>query len=211
MGAWDGYTRDAEIGSGGDFPVVEDGLFEAQIQDITEPRDGTDFNGQPCKKFVIKWEIVSEDVAPDTVLWQYVTLPPKYLEEGVLSEKSNLHKVMTALGFDLSGRFRVNPPSWQGMEARVLVENFPVTDEAGVVKMRPKLDEDGNAVVDKNGNAVLVPVTKPRITKVSAKRQKGNSARNNGNGGGQPPKREPVAASNSRRGGAPFGQDDEEE
>ena len=99
MGAWDSYTRDAEIGSGGgDFPVVEDGLFEAIIQDITEPRDGTDYNGDPCKKFVIKWEITSEDVAPDTVLWQYVTLPPKYLQEGVLSEKSNLYKVMTALG-----------------------------------------------------------------------------------------------------------------
>lgn len=187
MGAWDSYTRDAEIGSGGgDFPVVEDGLFEAIIQDITEPRDGTDYNGDPCKKFVIKWEITSEDVAPDTVLWQYVTLPPKYLQEGVLSEKSNLYKVMTALGFDLAGRFRVDPPSWQGMEARVLVENFPVLDDMG----KPKVGEDGKKL------------TKPRITAVKAPRKSPVKA-------SPTPKREPVGAA-AKRGGAPFGEDDEE-
>ena len=138
MGIWDSYTKDAEKSTGGgDFPEAPDDLYDAMVQDVTEPRTGPDlFNpGKEKTDFIVKWELTSGGVPDGTTLWQYVTLPEQYLENGYLSDKSNLYKVMDALGFDLEGRFTVNPPEWQGMPARVMVENKPNKDG----ELRPKI------------------------------------------------------------------------
>ena len=138
MGIWDSYTKDAEKSTGGgDFPDVPDDLYDAMVQDVTDPRTGPDlFNpGKEKTDFIVKWELTSGGVPDGTTLWQYVTLPEQYLENGYLSDKSNLYKVMDALGFDLEGRFTVNPPEWQGMPARVMVENKPNKDG----ELRPKI------------------------------------------------------------------------
>lgn len=135
--SWDQYTKQAEVGGGGEFPEVSDDLYDAIIQDVTEPRTGPDpFNlGKEKIDFIVKWELTSGDVAEGTTLWQYVTLPEAYLSDGYLNEKSNLYKLMEALGFDLGGRFKVDPPSWQGLTARVMVENKP--DKQG--ELRPRI------------------------------------------------------------------------
>jgi hypothetical protein len=147
---WDTYTKTAEVSTGGDYPEVEDDLYDAVVQDISEPTEEPNKfkqkDGDPdfVTRFYISWELTSGDT-PATIR-QYITLPPAYLSSGALNEKSTLHKVMTALGYDLSGRFKVNPPEWQGQEARVMVES-------------PR-DADG------------VQTGWPRITGVKPKRQK---------------------------------------
>lgn len=118
---WDQYTKDAEVGTGGDIPLVPEDLYDAMVQDVTEPREST-YEGKAQQRFIVKWEITSGDVPEGTTLWQYITLPDGYLQDGILGEKSNLYKTMKALGIDMEGRFRVDPPSWQGMEARIMVE-----------------------------------------------------------------------------------------
>ena len=122
---WEQYTKTAEATSGGDWPEIPDDLYEATIIDVSEPETGADkFNpGKMRTQFHVVWELDSADLPEGTTRWQYVALPEKYLEDGFLSEKSNLYQLMDALGFDLSGQFEVDPPSWIGMKARVMVEN----------------------------------------------------------------------------------------
>ena len=87
----------------------------------TRPNPFAD-DGSEHTQFFITWELLSDELDADTTVRQYVTIPPSYLGRGVLDDRSNLHKVMTGLGFDLSARFRVDPPSWIDMHARVLTE-----------------------------------------------------------------------------------------
>lgn len=137
MTSWDNYTKDAEQGQG-EWVDISDDLYAAMIKDIGEPETKPDtFNpGKERTQFHITWEL-SGDVPEGTTLRQWVTIPEGYINDGYLSEKSNLFKVMEALGFDLSGRFRVDPPSWQGLEARVLVENKPNKDG----DLRPRITD----------------------------------------------------------------------
>lgn len=141
--SWSGKTRDAEVGGGGDIPNIPDDIYDAIIKDVSEPTTSV-YDGKEREQFYITWELTSGDVVGESVR-QYITLPEVYLNEGYLSEKSNLYKVMEALGFDLTGRFRVDPPSWQGMEARVDLEQER----------------------DRNGD----PLRWPKVTKVKPKRQ----------------------------------------
>ena len=138
MGAWDNYAKDAEQGTGGEWPEISDDLYPAMIQDISEPATKADpFNaGKEKTDFYITWELYG-DVPDGTTLRQWITIPEGYINDGYLSDKSNLFKLMEALGFDLSGKFRVDPPSWQGMEARVLVENKPNKDG----DLRPRITD----------------------------------------------------------------------
>ena len=128
MSTWDQYTKDAEVSEGGSYPVIDDDLYAAMVQDVSEPTEepnkfkAKDSDPDMVTRFYITWELTSDNVPENTTLRQYITLPEAYLSDGYLNEKSNLHKVMTALGFDLTGRFRVAPAEWNGMEARVMVE-----------------------------------------------------------------------------------------
>jgi len=124
--SWDNYSnKTVTIAAGGDYPEVPDDLYDAMVQDVSDPETRPDpFNeGKEKTDFFVTWEITSGDVKPGTTLRQYVTLPEQFMAEGFLNEKSNLYKLMEALGFDLTGKFKVAPPTWQGMEARVMVEN----------------------------------------------------------------------------------------
>lgn len=124
--SWDKFERESvKISAASEYPEVPDDLYDAMIADISEPETRPDpFNeGKDKTDFFITWEITSGDVRPGTTLRQYVSLPEQFMTEGYLSEKSNLYKVMEALGFDLAGNFKVKPSTWQGMEARVMVEN----------------------------------------------------------------------------------------
>lgn len=120
--SWDDYAKTATKSEGGEWPEVVDDLYDAVIQDVSEPETRPDsFNdGAEKTDFYINWEL-DTDNAP--TLRQYIVLPPAYLSDGFLNEKSNLYKTMVALGFDLDGKFTVNPSEWQGMKARVMVEN----------------------------------------------------------------------------------------
>lgn len=123
------FTREAERGTGFTPADVPDDLYEARIIEVGEPQDVQDiFAKEPGKmktQFYIQWEIKSDDLEEGTSLRQYMTLPDAYLNSGYLNEKSNLFHLMDALGFDMAARFKVDPPSWVGKRARVMVENKP--------------------------------------------------------------------------------------
>lgn len=128
MSVWSTYSKEAEVSTGGDYPIIDDDLYDAVVQDVSEPAEepnkfkAKDTDPDMVTRFYVSWELTSGDAPEGTTLRQYITLPPVYLEDGYLNEKSNLYKVMTALSIDMSGRFRVDPPSWQGAEARIMVE-----------------------------------------------------------------------------------------
>lgn len=183
MGYWDDNAKEAEVGSGGgEFPELEDDLYEAQVADISEPTVETipeqyRKKGGPTERtrFYVSVDLYGDNVPDDCPpLRIYLTVPDGFRNNGVLNEKSKLYEMMTALGYDLSGRFKVDPREWQGQKVRVLVEC-------------PR-DKDG------------VQTGWPKITEVKAVR-KAKPA----------PKREPVAAAAGKRGGAPFGEDDEDD
>lgn len=136
--SWSNYTREAEVGGNGEWPEVPDDLYDARISEISEPRTGPDqFNpGKERTDFYITWELLSGD-AEGVFLRQYVTLPEGFIRDGYLSEKSNLYRIMSALGFDMEGRFTVDPPSWVGKRARVMVENRPNKDG----DLRPRITD----------------------------------------------------------------------
>lgn len=137
---WDTYSKDAEKGTGGDWPEVPDDLYTAMVKDISEPTTEPDmFNpGKERTQFYITWELESDDLPEGTTLRQYLTIPEGYLNDGYLNEKSGLYKVMEALGYDMNARFRVDPRAWQGMEARVMVEN-QVPKGKGEDDRRPRI------------------------------------------------------------------------
>lgn len=126
MSSWDQYTNDkAEVGGQGEWPAVPDDLYDAIVKDVSEPEEQADiFNpGKTRTQFYLTWELAGGDVPEGTTLRQYLSLPESYLSDGYVNEKSNLYKTMEALGYDMGGKFKVDPPSWQGERARVMVEN----------------------------------------------------------------------------------------
>lgn len=186
MTSWDNYAKEAEKGTGGEWPEVPDDLYDAMVQDVSDPETGPDqFNaGKERTQFYITFELVSDELPENTTLRYYVTIPEGYINDGYLSDKSRLYKVMDALGFDMGGRFTVDPRQWQGERVRVMVEN--------------KVSQNSTT-----GEA------RPRITDVKAPRRKGE--RSAAAAPAATPPRKPVAAAAGKRGGAPFGEDDEDD
>lgn len=141
--SWDSYAKTAEVSTGGEWPEMDDDLYDMIVQDVsepvTEPNKFKQKDGDPdfVTRFFITWEITSGNAPEGTTLRQYIALPEAYLNEGYLNEKSKLYGVMSALGFDLTGRFKVNPEDWQGMEARGMVE--APRDKDGVQTGWPKI------------------------------------------------------------------------
>lgn len=125
---WNDYTREAEVGTGGDAPEIPDDLYDARVADVSEPETKPDpfkDDGSTKTQFFIQWELLSDEVPADTTVRQYIALPPGYLENGVLGEKSKLYQVMEALGFDMTGRFKVEPNKWIDKRARVYTSQEP--------------------------------------------------------------------------------------
>lgn len=184
MGYWDENAKEAEAGAGGgDFPELEDDMYDAQVGDISEPTVETipveyQKKGGPTERtrFYVQVELDGENVPEDCPpLRAYMSIPDGFIKSGTLNEKSTLYKWMVALGYDMTGRFRVDPREWQGERVRVIVEC-------------PR-DKDG------------VQTGWPRITDVKAPRKAKPVAK----------KAQPVAATTRSgvRGSAPFDADDE--
>jgi len=137
MPAWTDYPSTGEVGSSWTPPELGDDLYDAVIDEVSEPFEQPKFDdpSQVEEKFWISWRLTGEDVPEDTTLRQYVAIPPKFRSDGFLSAKANLYLLMDTLGFDLSGRFEVDPPSWVGMKARVMIENKANRDGVAVPKI----------------------------------------------------------------------------
>lgn len=141
--SWDQYTKTAEVSTGGEWPELDDDLYDMIVQDVSEPTvepnkfKAKDDDPDTVTRFFITWELTSGNAPEGTTLRQYISLPQAYLEDGYLNERSKLFEVMTALGFDMSGRFKVAPDEWQGIEARGMVE-CP-RDKEGVQTGWPKI------------------------------------------------------------------------
>lgn len=123
--SWSNYSKEAEVGTGGDAPIVPDDLYDARVCFVSEPETKTDIfkdDGSTKTQFYIDYELLSDEVPESTTVRQYISLPPQYLENGVLGEKSTLYAVMEALGFDMDGRFKVEPHKWIDMRCRVMTE-----------------------------------------------------------------------------------------
>lgn len=127
---WNTFTKTATAQSDGDYderPHVPDGTYHADVVKVGEPYDKPNaVSGEIQTKFAVELQLSGRRLKGETpILPSFITLPPKYLDEGFLSEKSNLFKFMKALGIDLSGNFTVDPPSWvdEGLSCDVVVEN----------------------------------------------------------------------------------------
>lgn len=136
--SWNDWSREAEKGTGGEIPELDDDIYNAMIKDVSEPQTRPDpYNqGKDKTDFYITIEVEKAD-GEYVDMRYYVALPEAYINDGYLNEKSKLYKLMETLGYDLTGRFRVNPPEWIGQECRVLVENKPNKDG----EMRPRITD----------------------------------------------------------------------
>lgn len=139
MSEWGSFTKPAQVGSN-DFGdderlVVRDGKYHARCIRIGEPYDKANpQSGEMQTKFCAEWELTNPRNGKVLgALPSFITLPPKFLDEGFLSEKANLYKVMKALGYDMTGRFNVNPPEWaeKSLALDVVVENSDGRDNDG--------------------------------------------------------------------------------
>ncbi len=128
---WNTFSREATATSSDDWDDerahVPDGTYHADVVRVGEPYDKANtISGKMQTKFAVELQLSGKRLKGETpILPSFITLPPKYLDEGFLSEKSNLYKFMKALGADLSGSFTVDPPSWveNGLSCDVVVEN----------------------------------------------------------------------------------------
>ena len=134
----DSFT--VEFSEGVDYPEIEDDMYEAVVADVSEwveepnifkkkPSD-PDFN----TRCFISWELTSGDL-PDNCppLRQYINKPQK----GFINEKSGLYQVLVGLGIPLEGKIVIDPQSWQGAEARVMVET--PRDKDGIATGWPRI------------------------------------------------------------------------
>lgn len=128
---WNNFTGEAQVG-GSDFgdeerPHIPDGTYHAIVERVGEPYDKANpTSGEMQTKFCLELKLSGRRLKGETVvLPSFITLPPKFLNDGYLSEKSNLYKVMKALGYDMSGKFLVDPPAWveEDRFCDVVVEN----------------------------------------------------------------------------------------
>lgn len=135
---WNKFTKDAERGTGYEPPALDDDIYFAEIVEVGEPFDQAKFDDPNViqTRFFVQWQIEGDDVPEDAQLRQYMTLPDAYLNSGYLNEKSNLFILMQNLGYDMTGRFRVNPPEWVGKRARLVVKNKPGKEG----DMRPRIE-----------------------------------------------------------------------
>lgn len=137
---WDEIPEDAESKQSSDWPVIPDDVYNAVITEVGEPYERETPYG-PKKKFAITWTLSGGDLAePVAGFPQFVTIPPKFIETGFLSDKSTLFKIMAALGFDMEKSIKVQPWTWVGKEARVDVEttsNDDGTQTSWIVKVKP--------------------------------------------------------------------------
>lgn len=129
MPTWDDIPDQAEGKHDQDYPVIPSDLYNGEIVRVGDPYESTGEFG-PRTKFVLEWELTGADLGEPVILPQFVTLSPKFLSDGFLSDKSGLHKLMAALGFDMDGKISVKPWEWVGKKARVDVETK--TDTQGV-------------------------------------------------------------------------------
>ena len=132
------FTKEAERGTGYEPPALEDDIYFAEIIEVGEPFDQAKFDDPNVMqtRFFVQWAIEGDDVPEDAQLRQYMTLPDAYLNSGYLNEKSNLFILMQNLGYDMTGRFRVNPPEWVGKRARLVVKNKPGKEG----ELRPRIE-----------------------------------------------------------------------
>lgn len=137
MSTWERFRCTATATSDGDYgprPYVHPGTYHAVVDRVGEPFDiANSQNGEMQTKFVVDFALSGPRLKGEhPVLPAFISLPPKYLDEGFLSEKATLYKVMKAFGFDLSGDFEVNPPAWVGKRScDVVVEDSEKPDKDG--------------------------------------------------------------------------------
>lgn len=124
MSIWQSFVREAEVGTGFIPPDIADDLYDAVVEAVGEPHDQPNpFNpDKPRTVFTVDWRVTGSDY-DGVQLRQWIRIPESFMEFGLLDERSTLYTVLEALGYDLSGRFIVNPPEWVGRAARIMVEN----------------------------------------------------------------------------------------
>jgi hypothetical protein len=123
---WDKYAKDATVSDGGDWPPIDDDIYDATIIDIGEPTTSPNAFNPDVERttFSVKFELDPEKFDNQTWLYKWVALSPSFLESGKIHKKSALYEVMTSLGFDMDDPdLHVDPREWIGTEARVVVKN----------------------------------------------------------------------------------------
>lgn len=137
--AWDDIPEDVTQGGTSDWPVIADDVYDAVIVEVGDPYDKETQYGAR-KKFTLTWELSGGELDEPVQIPQFVSIPPKFIENGFLSDKANLFILMKALGFDMDGAIKVQPPTWKGKRARLATEisqNADGTQTTWITKVMP--------------------------------------------------------------------------
>lgn len=124
---WNDYAKKAVVTEGGDFPPIDDDIYDATIMDIGAPTTSPNLFNPDVERttFAIKFELDPERFENQTWLYKWVALSPSFLESGKIHKKSALYEVMTSLGFDMDAAdLHVDPREWVGTPCRVVVKNL---------------------------------------------------------------------------------------
>jgi len=113
---WEKFSKPATATSGDDFPprpYVRPGTYHALTVAVGEPYDKANFQGEMQTKFAVEFELSGPRLKGETPhIPSFISLPPKFIDEGFLSEKSNLYKLLKAFGTDMGDAFDVFPEMW---------------------------------------------------------------------------------------------------
>lgn len=120
--AWDSYAGEATQSAGGDWPLVPDDIYDAEIVSVGEPYEKDTQFGHKTK-FAVTWKLTGGDLEQPEELPQFLTIPDGLINKGFIGSKSTVFKVMQALGYDMEDSVRFDPRDWIGKKARVDVEN----------------------------------------------------------------------------------------
>lgn len=124
-----------------EIPQVDDGTYRAVIVKVDEG-DFPDGGNPAVKvpKYVVEWQLfeASENEDEEVKLAQFIRIPDGLLNDGFLSEKSNLYGFLRAIGIEVdSESYDIDPPSWLTKWAQVLVENKQIQSGQHAGEWRP--------------------------------------------------------------------------
>ena len=122
--------------TGPEIPAIDDDYYEACIKDVQQ---GATFDGTG-EQFVIEWEMTEgpyKSNGEPMTLRQYVNIPAG-VHDGNLNEKSNLYALLVALGYE-DDDMEIEPANWQGLVARINVENKVIKQGDNAGQTRPRI------------------------------------------------------------------------
>lgn len=118
-------------GEGGDFGDLDDGIYVGEILNISDTYEDT-YEGKTSTKVTIEFAILPEHAGqevPDGYTRTYwLTLTKGFLQNGAVSDNSNLYGLLEALGYNMAQQpIAFDSDEWVGRRVRVDITHSPKT------------------------------------------------------------------------------------